>query len=64
MELLRLRTRNLIQQDHNWKCICALSDALMERKVLSAKEAIAIIQGTIQNIVGHVPLIGPSTTSA
>jgi len=64
MELLRLRTRNLIQQDHNWKCICALSDALMEKKVLSAKEAIAIIQGTIQNIVGHVPLIEPSTTSA
>jgi len=64
MELLRLRTRNLIQQDHNWKCICALSDALMKRKVLSAKDAIAIIQGTIQNIVGPVPLIGPSTTSA
>jgi hypothetical protein len=29
----------------------------MQKKVLSAKEAIAIIQRTIQNIVGPVPLI-------
>ena len=64
MELLRLRTQNLIQQDHNWKCIGAIADALMQKKVLSAQRAIAIIQGTIQNIVGHVPLIRTSATSA
>ena len=64
IELLRLRARNLIQQGHNWKCICAIADALMQKKVLSAKEAIAIIQGTIQNIVGPVPLIRTSATSA
>ena len=64
MELLRLRTRNLIQQDHNWKCICAIADALIQKKVLSAREAIAIIQETIQNIVGRVPLIKTSATTA
>ncbi len=64
IELLRLRTRNMIQQDHNWKCICAIADALIQKKVLSAREAIAIIQETIQNIVGRVPLIKTSATTA
>jgi hypothetical protein len=64
IELLRFRAQNLVQLDFNWKCICAIADALMQKKVLSAKEAIAIIQGTIQNIVGPVPFIRPSATSA
>lgn len=64
IELLRFRAQNLVQLDFNWKCICAIAEALMQKKVLSAKEAIAIIQGTINNIVGPVPLIGPSTISA
>jgi hypothetical protein len=64
IELLRLRVQNLVQLDFNWKCICAIADALMQKKVLSAKEAIAIIQGTIKNIVGPVPSIRPSAASA
>jgi hypothetical protein len=64
IELLRFRAQNLVQLDFNWKCICAIADALMQKKVLSAKEAIAIIQRTIKNIVGPVPLIRPSATSA
>jgi hypothetical protein len=64
IELLRLRAQNLVRLDFNWKCIDAIAEALMQNKVLSAKEAIAIIQGTIKNVAGHVPLIGHSTTSA
>jgi hypothetical protein len=51
IELLPIRAQDLIQNDLNWKCICAIADALILKKVLSAKEAVAIIQGTIQNMV-------------
>ena len=64
IELLRLRAQNLVHLGFNWKCICAIADALMQKKVLSAKEAIAIIQGTIKNIVGLVPFNRPPATSA
>jgi hypothetical protein len=55
IELLRLRAQNFIGLDFNWKCIGAIADALMQKKVLSAKEAIAIIQGTIMSIAGAMP---------
>ena len=64
IELLHFRVQNLVQLGFNWKCTSAIADDFMQKKVLSAKEAIAIIQGTIKNIVGTVPFNSPSGTSA
>lgn len=51
LELMRIRSQNLIQKPHNWKCIGALADALLIKKTLSAKEARKVVDTTMLDFV-------------
>lgn len=47
LELLRIRTENLVIAGCNWECIEAVAKGLLQQKTLSAKEAVNIIQATV-----------------
>ena len=53
LELLRIRTENLMVAGCNWNCIEAIARALIEMKTLSAKAAINIIQRTVADLVAR-----------
>lgn len=53
LELLRIRAQNLVTSPANWACIRALAASLLQRKSLSARQAIEIIQVTMADLVAR-----------
>lgn len=51
LKLLRIRAENTLARPGSWECVKALAAALLEKKALSATEAIEIIQATKARIV-------------
>lgn len=55
LELLRFRTEQLVNAEFNWKCIEALAKVLLQKKSLSDKEALSVIQAATREMVQPVP---------
>lgn len=55
LELLRIRTESMIGADFVWRCVEALAQALLNRKSLSGKEAMAILQSTLLEMIPSLP---------
>lgn len=53
LELLRIRTQNLVTGPANWACIRAIAASLVQSRFLSAPQAVSIIRQTVTDLAAQ-----------